>query len=130
MRLAPPARGGKGTGPLVERGPAGGLVDCGFWVGGTEARRARGGRAPADLAAILVTHEHSDHGRGVVPLARKHGIPVVLTAGTARALDPAGLGEVRVIGAQGPFALGDFTVTPVAVPHDAREPVQFLFARG
>lgn len=130
IRLASLGSGSKGNGTLVESNSTCLLVDCGFSVRDTEARLARLGRSPADLAAILVTHEHSDHGRGVVPLARKHGIPVVLTAGTARALDPTGLGEVRVIGAEAPFALGDFTVTPVAVPHDAREPVQFLFARG
>lgn len=130
LRLASLGSGSKGNGTLVEAGSTCVLVDCGFSIRDTEARLARLGRTPADLSAVLVTHEHSDHGRGVVPLARKYGIPVMLTAGTARALGPEGLRDVRLISAHEAFILGALQVTPVAVPHDAREPVQFVFSSG
>lgn len=129
IRLASLGSGSKGNGTLVESGNSCVLVDCGFSVRETERRLARLGRTATDLTAILVTHEHSDHGRGVLPLARKYRLPIILTAGTARALNPAGADEVRVIDTRNPFAVGSFEVTPVAVPHDAREPVQFIFAR-
>lgn len=130
IRLASLGSGSKGNGTLVESGDTCVLVDCGFSVRDTERRLARLGRTGNDLAAILVTHEHSDHGRGVLPLARKYRIPVILTAGTARALNSDGAAEVRIIDTRNAFAVGGLAVTPVAVPHDAREPVQFVFARG
>src|SRR5690554_2137565 len=112
IRLASLGSGSKGNGTLVESGNSCVLVDCGFSVRETERRLARLGRTATDLTAILVTHEHSDHGRGVLPLARKYRLPIILTAGTARALNPAGADEVRVIDTRNPFAVGSFEVTP------------------
>ncbi|KJS08056.1 MAG: beta-lactamase [Gammaproteobacteria bacterium BRH_c0] len=129
IRFASLGSGSKGNGTLLESAGTCVLVDCGFSIRETEKRLARLGCRAEDISAILVTHEHSDHGRGVVPLAKKYSIPVVMTAGTARALNPAGLQEIRLINAQAAFAVGGMTVTPVAVPHDAREPVQFVFTR-
>ncbi len=128
IRLASLGSGSKGNGTLVESGDTCVLVDCGFSVRETERRLRRLDREPADLAAILVTHEHGDHGRGVAALARRFGLPVYLTAGTLRGLKDSALGGSRLISGQQSFVLGGMTVTAVTVPHDAREPVQFLFA--
>ena len=51
---------------MVESGATRILVDCGFPVEGTERRLARIGLAPADITAIVVTHEHGDHADGVL----------------------------------------------------------------
>ncbi len=103
------------------------LVDCGFTLKQTCVRLARLGLVPEDLAAILVTHEHSDHIQGVAPLARHHRLPVYVSHGTRRGLVGWGDIDVRAFDAHRDFAIGGIRVTPVAVPHDAREPTQFVF---
>ena len=130
IRFASLGSGSKGNGTLVESGDTCLLVDCGFSVRDTERRLARLGRVGGDLSAILVTHEHGDHGRGVAALARKYGLPVYLTAGTLRGLQSSPPPAPRIVSGEERFAVGGITVTPVTVPHDAREPVQFLFAAG
>jgi phosphoribosyl 1,2-cyclic phosphodiesterase len=104
------------------------LVDCGFTLKESEARLARLGVAAATLEAILVTHEHSDHIQGVARLARRHSIPVYLTHGTMRGHADWDNVELRPFNAHQPFRIGAVEVDPVPVPHDAREPVQFVFA--
>ncbi|KUJ83374.1 MBL fold metallo-hydrolase [Microbulbifer flavimaris] len=131
LRFASLGSGSKGNGTLVRSGDHCLLVDCGFTIKETERRMARLGLSPADLSAILVTHEHSDHLSGVAPLARKYGLPVFLTPGTLRARDIGKLPRVHLIEGHQPFAVADIQVTPVAVPHDAREAAQFVFrSRG
>ncbi len=107
------------------------MLDCGFSVRETTARLARFDRTPDDIDSILVTHEHSDHANGVAGFARRHGIPVWMTAGTHAAVN-GGLASVEVneLSPHDPFALGDLQVTPFPVPHDAREPAQFVFSDG
>lgn len=107
------------------------MLDCGFSVRETTARLARLGRAPEDIDAILVTHEHTDHASGVAAFARRHGIPVWMTAGTRASVngDLASVG-VTELSPHEPFALGDLQVIPFPVPHDAREPAQFVFSDG
>ena len=107
------------------------MMDCGFTITETCLRLGRVGLAPADLAGIVVTHEHDDHLGGVARFARRHAMPVYLTRGTAQSLPPdfpAVL--VRFIDSHTPFAIDALAVEPFPVPHDAREPVQFTFSDG
>lgn len=127
LRFAMLGSGSRGNATLVECGTTRVLVDCGFSVAETDRRLARLGLAATDLAAILVTHEHGDHAGGVARLAARYGIPVHASAGTARA---AGLETAELINVHDAFPLADLEVTPVAVPHDAREPCQFVFSDG
>ena len=84
-----------------------------------------------DMDAILVTHEHSDHVRGLGILARRYGIPIYATKGTIEAiLDMPSLGKIpegltRVIEADVPFTIGELTVKPFVISHDAKEPVGY-----
>jgi phosphoribosyl 1,2-cyclic phosphodiesterase len=98
----------------------------------TAVRLGTLGLSPADLDAIIVTHEHDDHAGGAARLARKFQIPVYLTHGTLAALngDRASMPAVNVIDAHDPFSVGDIEVLPFPVPHDAREPAQFVFGDG
>lgn len=124
--LASLGSGSRGNGTLVRMGDSLILVDCGFGLRATTTRLARLGLRPGDLSAILVTHEHSDHVAGVAALAQRYGIPVWCSHGTLRAVR----GELgaRCFLSDQPFFIGDVEVRPVTVPHDAREPTQFVFA--
>jgi phosphoribosyl 1,2-cyclic phosphodiesterase len=78
-----------------------------------------------------VTHEHGDHIGGVFRLARKHGLPLWMTHGTWAGCrqDEAGL-DLRIIDSHRSFVVGDIDILPFPVPHDAREPVQYVFSAG
>jgi phosphoribosyl 1,2-cyclic phosphodiesterase len=130
MRFASLGSGSRGNATLVEAGTTRVMVDCGFSTRETERRLGRLGRAAQDLTALLVTHEHGDHVRGVAALARKYRLPVWLTRGTWRMLRDNDLPEVRHCDGHGAFAIDDLQVTPVTVPHDAREPCQYVFDDG
>jgi phosphoribosyl 1,2-cyclic phosphodiesterase len=107
------------------------LVDCGFTLKEAERRLARHNVEPQALTAIVLTHEHGDHASGAAVLARRHRIPLWLTAGTAQALGLApDAPGIRCFSSHEPFALGDLGLNPFPVPHDAREPCQFVFADG
>lgn len=127
FRFASLGSGSRGNATLVNWGQANVLIDCGFSVRETEQRLGRFGLAPTDLSAILVTHEHSDHIKGVAALARRYGLPVFMTPGTWFSREMGDLPDLQLIHAYTPFVLGDMQVVPVAVPHDAREPAQFVF---
>lgn len=130
MRVASLGSGSKGNGTVVASGDSCVLIDCGFSLRETTRRLARLGLAPADLDAILVTHEHSDHAAGVGTLSRGHGIPVYASHGTAAS---GRLGECVALerfNAGETFTVGGITVRSVAVPHDAREPCQYRLAAG
>lgn len=130
MRFASLGSGSEGNGLLVEANATRVLMDCGFGLADSVARLARLGLQPGDLAGIVVTHEHGDHIGGVGRLARKYRLPVWLTAGTlAMAQDLDGV-AVQVIDSHAAFALDDLEIQPFPVPHDAREPVQYVFGDG
>jgi phosphoribosyl 1,2-cyclic phosphodiesterase len=116
--------GSRGNGTLVRIGAKLIMVDCGFPLKQTEYRLLRAGVRPGDLDAILVTHEHSDHSAGIAALAYKYAIPVYGSFGTLRALAPDLAGTP--VDSHTPFDLLGVRVIPVIVPHDTREPVQFV----
>lgn len=132
MRFACLGSGSKGNAWLVQAGRTRVMVDCGFGPREAAKRLARLGVAVEEVDAVLVTHEHSDHGRGAAKLAGKARCPVWMSHGSRVMLASTGEVpvEVEVIQDPAPFALGDLEITPYPVPHDAREPFQFLFSDG
>ncbi len=130
MRFASLGSGSRGNAMLVEQGNTCVLVDCGFSMKETEARLAKLGSSAEAISAVLVTHEHGDHINGVGALARKYAIPVWATGGTFAA-DRLGVRiEKKRICSHSTFSIGDIEVQPFPVPHDAREPCQFVFGNG
>ncbi len=134
LRFASLASGSRGNALLVEAGGTLLMIDCGLPYRDVAERIAALGRSPADVTAVLVTHEHGDHLRGVPTFARRHGTPVFASHGTARVL-AAAAGEnaeiaLEPFASRRPLAVGGIDVEPFTVPHDAREPCQFVFSAG
>jgi phosphoribosyl 1,2-cyclic phosphodiesterase len=104
------------------------LVDCGFPAREIEERLSHLGLEAGSLDALLITHEHTDHVRGLGPLARRYGVPVWMTPGTFHGANYGKLPTLNPIDSHtGWWSIGDLCVAPYPVPHDAREPCQFLF---
>jgi phosphoribosyl 1,2-cyclic phosphodiesterase len=132
VRFAILGSGSGGNALVVESGRTRLLLDCGFGVRDTLRRLARAGLAPEALSGILVTHEHDDHIGGVLAFARRYALPVWLTPGTLRGLEAlfAGLNGLHLIEGYAPLCVGDLEVYPFPVPHDAREPAQYVLSDG
>lgn len=135
MRFASLGSGSEGNALVVEAGggakPTRVLLDCGFSAKEVERRLARAGLLAETLSAILITHEHSDHIGSALTLARRWSIPVYMSWGTAQAVgaDDAGV-ELNVLWSDGTVEIGALGLLPYTVPHDAREPLQFVFTDG
>ena len=138
LRFASLASGSDGNALVVEVREAASvtclMVDCGLNLRDTERRLARLGLEPAAIRGILVTHEHGDHAGRVFDFAAAHGVTVHLTYGSLVALEAEGKViagvKLSIITSREPFAVGDVEARPFTVPHDAREPVQFVLSDG
>jgi len=128
MKIASLGSGSKGNATLISNGETTLLIDCGFSLKKIEAKAADFGFNLADLSAILVTHEHSDHISGVAKLANKYQIPVYLTFGTAQKINERlDANLLRAIHGGQSLIINDLSILAVTVPHDCSEPVQFVF---
>lgn len=132
MRFASLGSGSRGNALVVEAEATRVMLDCGFTVRETVARLSRLDLQPEDISAILVTHEHSDHIGGVAAFARKFNRPVWLTHGTFSS--SAGQFQdnpsLHLFDSHCRFSIGAIEIEPFPVPHDAREPAQFVFGDG
>jgi len=89
-----------------------------------------------ELTGILITHEHSDHIQGLGVISRKYEIPIYASGGTIAGIEqysalgkmPEGL--LNVIQIDQPFQLGDITIDPFAISHDANEPTGYRMEHG
>ena len=126
VRFASLGSGSKGNGTVIDDGDTCLLIDLGFTLKDAVRRLARLNLDPKSIDAILVTHEHADHCHGVPAFARKFKTPVYLTHGTYQPGSMGQLPSLNCINCHEPFRLGTFEVAPVAVPHDAKEPCQYV----
>ncbi len=134
LRFASLASGSQGNCLVAEVCGTRLLLDCGLNLRDTERRLAHLNLMPSEIDGILVTHEHGDHACGAFDFAAAHGTTVYLTHGTLGALRAGGrvIEGVRVsmISSKDVFSVNGMEVRPFTVPHDAREPVQFVLSDG
>lgn len=131
IAFCPLRSGSSGNSLFVSAGGANLLLDAGL-SGKTveEALRAAGGD-PTQLCGILVSHEHSDHIKGVGVLSRRYDLPVYATEKTWLAMEnKPGMQNIalknrRVFTANESFYIRNLAVTPFSIPHDAADPVGF-----
>ena len=126
LHLRSLASGSSGNAFLARTPTSSFLIDAGLSARALERHLRQSGIDPRALTAIVVSHEHHDHAQGAGPLARRYGIPVVCTPGTATALGSALQGvEVRSLTVDG-LSVGDAELWSFPLPHDAAEPAGVL----
>src|SRR5258708_1445037 len=105
------------------------LVDAGFSAKQIELRLGSIGRSVSDVQAIFLTHEHGDHVCGLPVLSKRHGIPVYCNRLTAEFLggQMPGFKNWRLFESGATMELGDLKINSFSVPHDAYDPVGFMF---
>lgn len=108
------------------------LIDNGLSLRELKHRMEAVGRDVADLDAVFLTHEHSDHIRGMKMLLGKHGIPVYATGGTfdAARRKQGVLPNAQCIQREDEVTVGDLCVESFPTPHDAVESVAFVVRQG
>ena len=128
MRFRVLGSGSRGNATIIDSGSTRLLVDNGFALKEIKSRAESIGFELDQLDAVLITHEHSDHIKGVGALARHYNLPVHATHGTLRTGKCGRLETVHTfLPHETAFRIGDIEVQPVPVPHDANEPCQFVF---
>jgi phosphoribosyl 1,2-cyclic phosphodiesterase len=130
VRVVPLGSGSSGNATVVSFGARQILVDAGLSARELALRLTAVGVAPASLTAILLSHEHHDHARGLERFAVRHRVPVFTAPETLAALNlaPRHLGEWHPFEPGVPFEAYGVKVDPFALPHDAVNPVGFVLA--
>ena len=126
------ASGSRGNALFVAGGNSAVLVDAG--LSGIEIQRRMDARglSPEKLTAVVISHEHGDHIRGAGILSRRYQIPLYISHDTygAAAAKLGPLEACRHFRCGTAFQVGDLTVTPFSISHDAADPSGFTFAHG
>jgi phosphoribosyl 1,2-cyclic phosphodiesterase len=125
--FCPLASGSKGNALYISDGDTSILIDAGLSGVDMERRFASKGLSPENLDAIIVSHEHIDHVRGVGVLSRRYNIPVWATAKTAQAAAPI-IRDIKIHKAFScgrSFSINRLTIHPFSVSHDAQDPAGF-----
>ena len=112
------------------------IIDAGISKKKIEEGLGKIGISGEELDGILVTHEHSDHIQGLGVFSRKYKVPIYATAGTICGIEnykslgkmPEGL--FHSIKADEEFSLGELTIKPFAISHDAIEPTGYRIEKN
>jgi phosphoribosyl 1,2-cyclic phosphodiesterase len=122
------ASGSKGNAILVCSQKTKILLDCGLSAKELTRRLQQSGVKANDLDAVVISHEHTDHVRGLGTLSRRFDLPVYLTQGTLDSLSPeiGQLADVTLFQPGNSFVIGDMRIKPFAISHDAQDPAGFI----
>ena len=131
MRYCALASGSNGNSYYVGSSDSSVLIDIGISCKQVERRMMNVGLRPDSVKGIFITHEHSDHTRGVSVFAKRYKIPVYITEGTYKAsrLNIAA-DLIRMIGPDDKVEIGSLTVNSFSKMHDAAEPCSFTVSDG
>ncbi|BCX47371.1 MBL fold metallo-hydrolase [Haloferula helveola] len=128
MRFAVLGSGSGGNAAVVEAGGTRILVDAGLSARQITRRLGLMGIAPESIDAILLTHEHGDHIRGLRVLLKSVAAPIYATPATSHVVrDQLGVASWKIFESGAGFSVGGLAIESFAVPHDAVEPVGFVF---
>ena len=133
MRIAPIASGSSGNCIYIGDDNTHILIDVGISARNVEEGLHKLDLSLEDIDAILITHEHSDHIKGLGVLERKKEIPIYATQGTiegiysSKSLGSFNYDTLKSLRDLSSFSVKDFIFTPHPVSHDANEPVCFSF---
>lgn len=134
LTFCPLFSGSSGNALLVAGGDTRILIDAGLSGKTVAEALASVGVLPETIDAILVTHEHSDHVKGVGILSRKYRLPIYANEPTwdamARTVGNVACGCQRFFDQEGDFYIGDLAIRPFAIPHDAAAPVGYRVYYG
>ena len=136
MKLCSIASGSSGNCIFAASGNTCLLLDAGISGKRIEEGLNEIGYTTGDMAGILITHEHSDHISGLGVVSRRYGIPIYATKGTKEAiLKYKNVGEIKEelfqeIQPDVEFSVGDITVNPISISHDAAQPTAFVLRQG
>ena len=124
--------GSKGNSTFIKAGDSSILIDQGFSGKEVERRMKEFDIDPRKILAIVVTHEHSDHTKGVGILARRYDIPVYITPKTKNALKEDFFKKVKLNFFQSGdrFGIGDVKIKTFHTPHDAVDPIGMVCSDG
>ena len=126
--------GSAGNSALIATAHCKVLVDGGLSARQLVLRLEQCGVAPEQIDGVLLTHEHTDHICGLEVLCRKFDLPILCNRLTADALRCSGLLEGRrnwrIFETGSEFSICDITVQTFPVPHDAVDPLGFVFHAG
>lgn len=129
-RFCPLFSSSKGNAAYLSGGGTSLLVDAGISLRQLTLALGAHYLEPGDLSGVLITHEHSDHIKGLAMLLKKHRIPLYASPGTldylcANGHVPGGAAIAEILG---PTVIGGIEVTPFDTPHDACNSTGFRFA--
>lgn len=127
--FCPLASGSKGNALYFGSPGAKILIDAGISFTDLTRRLASIGVEPSQLDAVIITHEHDDHIRGLSVLLNRCNIPVFANLETAKAIVSAikTVPRFKIFSTGDPFRLADLSIHPFGIPHDAVDPVAFTF---
>lgn len=133
MKLCSIASGSSGNSIYIENGDTHLLVDAGISKTRIEKGLAQIGASADKIDAILITHEHIDHVKGLGVMSRRYHIPIYATCDTIKEIrEITSLGEIEPdlfveITSDCDFSIGDIDIVPFSIYHDAADPVAYRF---
>ncbi len=132
IRICSIASGSNGNAYYIECDGEAILVDAGIGIRAFLSRTKERGIDYKRIHSIFITHEHSDHVRGLHGISRATGADSYMTAGTARKTKPYYMpkSEVKKIDANSVTEVGAFRVHSFSKPHDVEEPCSFRIEVG
>ncbi len=130
MKFVSLISGSGGNSTLISDGKTNLLIDCGASGKQIEKSLLDAGVSIREINAVLITHEHSDHTKGIGVLSRRYGFPLYATERTLSSIK--NVGEIdpdlkRSITAYKDFEIGTIGISPFSIHHDAADPVGYSF---